>query len=330
MDVLSEILASVRSASPLLAELRLRDRWGIDMEQGEGTPFHYIGEGGCWLQVDDRSLWLAEGDLVILPGWPRHAIVSEPGIELLTIRELVARHGFPQWTPNHGIDGPIRIGADGSCDVRLLSGIFGFDSHNASFLTDTLPPLLVVSADDIELSPWLDAMSSLVGSDRAMQPGFSAVAGRGMEFIFVHALRSWILQSPQSPGWLRGVLDARIGLALRAMHTDPRRAWTLTELADQAGQSRSNFAIRFRRLVGETPFGYLARWRLGQAAARLTRSGDAVARIAADMGYGSAFALSRAFRARFHVTPAEYRRRTRQGNHMPATSSIPPIVDTNA
>jgi len=309
MDVLSEILGSVRSASPLLAELQFGGTWGIDMEQGEGTPFHYVESGGCGLQIGDDYRQLAEGDLVILPGWARHALVSEPGVPLVTIRHLVASHGFPAWSPDRGIDGPIRISLQETCDTRVLSGIFGFDSANAGFLTETLPPVLVVSAVDVELAPWLQAMSALARSDRALLPGFSAVAGRGMEFIFIHALRNWILQSPQAPGWLRGVLDPRLGPALHAMHARPDRAWTLASLAGCAGLSRSNFALRFRKLVGETPLGYLARWRLGQAAARLTRSNEAIATIAAALGYGSAFALSRAFRSRFGVTPAQFRRK---------------------
>lgn len=314
MDVLSEILSSVRSVSPLLAALRMRGNWGLDMEDGgHGTPFHYVASGQCWLLVGDEHRLLRRGDLVVLPPWPRHAIASAPDVELRSIRDVVTELGYASWTAERGIDEPINIGSAQIYDVEILSGIFGFDSANAAFLTEALPATMHIEAMQNGVSPWLDAMLVLIGQEHMQtQPGFTALAGRGMEFIFVHSLRSWILQHEHPPGWLRGVLDPQIKRALQAIHGAPGREWRLSELAAHAGQSRAAFAMTFREVMDETPFAYLARWRMSQAAARLTRSNDAISTIAADYGYASAFALSRAFRAQFGCTPATFRKQATQ------------------
>lgn len=314
MDILSEILASVRSVSPLLADLRMGGSWGIDMEESSpGTPFHYVASGSCWLLVDGgERMHLSTGDLVILPPWPRHALASASDVPLRPIRQIVAELGYPSWTPETGIEQPIDIESETPFDVEILSGIFGFDSVNAAFLTDTLPKIMHLRAPQHELAPWLDATLELTRGEAAKTvPGFSAVAGRAMEFIFIHAMRSWMLEHAQTSGWLAGLMDTHIGSALKAMHGSPNRNWSLSELARTAGQSRAIFAARFRALTGETPFGYLTRWRMSQAAARLTRSNEAISTISEALGYSSAFTLSRAFRAQFKCTPAEFRRHHR-------------------
>ena len=49
------------------------------------------------------------------------------------------------------------------------------------------------------------------------------------------------------------------------MREAPERAWTLEELAQEAGLSRAAFA-RIFSAVGEPPHSYLTRWRMGIAA----------------------------------------------------------------
>jgi AraC-like DNA-binding protein len=92
------------------------------------------------------------------------------------------------------------------------------------------------------------------------------------------------------------------------IHERPRDPWTLAELARTIGASRSVLAERFSELVGVPPMLYLTRWRLQLAAEPLSRGSSKVAAIAAQVGYESEAAFSRAFKRETGMSPAAWRR----------------------
>lgn len=109
-------------------------------------------------------------------------------------------------------------------------------------------------------------------------------------------------------GWPRALTDPAIGAALVGLHDDPARAWTVAELGDLAGLSRSAFAQRFTELVGEPPLSYLTWWRM-TLAGRLLRESDApLSSVAQQVGYSSEFAFAKAFKREFGIAPGRYRR----------------------
>jgi AraC-like DNA-binding protein len=120
-------------------------------------------------------------------------------------------------------------------------------------------------------------------------------------------------------GWLAGLKDRYVGRALSLMHGQPGRDWTLDQLAKDVGLSRSSFAARFTALIGIAPIQYLQRWRLQMAASRLLDGNAMIATVAADAGYESEAAFSRAFKKMVGVPPAEWRD-TRTSPHRPDNS----------
>ena len=96
--------------------------------------------------------------------------------------------------------------------------------------------------------------------------------------------------------------------AITAMHADPAHRWTLQELAERAGMSRSTFALRFKATVGDSPLEYLTRWRMLLAGDRLVNSGDPVSTIALSLGYESESAFSTAFKRVMGSSPRQYSR----------------------
>lgn len=76
--------------------------------------------------------------------------------------------------------------------------------------------------------------------------------------------------------------------------------------------SRSVLAERFTELVGIAPIHYLAKWRMQIAAGLLSAGGANLESIAAEIGYASEAAFSRAFKRRTGHAPAGWRR-MRQG-----------------
>lgn len=128
------------------------------------------------------------------------------------------------------------------------------------------------------------------------------------ELMFVEVVRRYLEALPaQQPGWLSGLRDPPIGRVLSLLHERPAQAWTLEDLAREAGMSRSVLADRFMQIVGLPPMHYLAQWRM-QVAARLLADGSTkVSAVALEVGYASEAAFSRAFKKMTGVAPAKWR-----------------------
>ena len=128
--------------------------------------------------------------------------------------------------------------------------------------------------------------------------------------MFIEVVRRYLDGlKPEQAGWLAGLRDPFVGKALSLMHGAPARDWTLEELAKEVGVSRSVLAERFAELVGMPPIHYLSNWRMQIAAGLLSGGTTNIATIAAETGYGSEAAFSRAFKKTVGMPPAAWRRR---------------------
>ena len=140
----------------------------------------------------------------------------------------------------------------------------------------------------------------------AQRCGRQIVVDRLFDAVVVLLLRHLLDSGQLTEGPLAGLGHPQLAKALVAMHDDPATAWTQESLAARAGMSRSRFAEVFSQVVGETPAAYLAQYRITLAQQGLLR-GEALERIAQQVGYGSAAALSRAFSAVCGVSPRVWR-----------------------
>ena len=94
--------------------------------------------------------------------------------------------------------------------------------------------------------------------------------------------------------WLLAHLDGELGIE---------------RMAEQVAMSARHFRRVFADTFGTTPARFVEKLRLEQACLRLTQSRASVERIAAGVGFNSADAFRRAFRARYGASPNEYRER---------------------
>jgi AraC-like DNA-binding protein len=90
------------------------------------------------------------------------------------------------------------------------------------------------------------------------------------------------------------------------MHDNPEHRWTLQELAERVGMSRSIFALKFKETVGETPMEYLTRWRMLLAGDKLKTGGNSLSDIALSLGYESESAFGKAFKRVMGCSPKQY------------------------
>ncbi|XUL91980.1 helix-turn-helix transcriptional regulator [Streptomyces galilaeus] len=143
------------------------------------------------------------------------------------------------------------------------------------------------------------------------EPAQEVVLDRLLDLLVIAALRAWFSRpEAEAPAWYRALADPVVGRALRLLQDAPAHPWTVASLAAKAAVSRAALARRFTDLVGEPPMSYLTVWRLALAADRLRDTDDTIAAIARDVGYGSAFALSSAFKRVYGVSPQEHRTRS--------------------
>jgi AraC-like DNA-binding protein len=188
----------------------------------------------------------------------------------------------------------------------MLIGTYRARGEIGGRLLDALPPLLSLTADvwNCPLTPFL---AQEIVRDA---PGQEVVLDRLLDLLVIAALRAWFARpEAEPPAWYRAQADPVVGPVLRLLQDDPAHPWTVAALAAKAGVSRAALARRFTALVGEPPMTYLTGWRLALAADRLRDSDDTLAAIARRVGYGSAFALSTAFKRAYGVSPQEWRTR---------------------
>lgn len=294
-DPLSEVISLLRPRTVFSKRISGAGRWGVRYSSFGQPSFCAVLEGSCRLAVDgERVLVLEAGDFVLLP--------ATPGFTMSGFERVTPQRIDPKVAAS--ASGEVRHGTRGGRpDVRLLGGYFVFDSPDAALLVTMLPALVHVRGVER-----LSVLVRLVGEESVeARAGRDLVLTRLVEVLLIEALRS----SPSEaapPGLLRGLADARLAPALRQMHGQLARSWTVAQLARAAALSRSAFFERFTGAVGMTPMEYLTAWRMAVARDLLRRQDLGIAEVAERVGYASASTFSTAFSRHVGQPPGRYAR----------------------
>ncbi|KOF21177.1 AraC family transcriptional regulator [Ensifer adhaerens] len=295
IDPLSEIITLLRPRAVFTKSISGAGRWGVRYSDFGHPSFCTILEGACRLAVDGQdALVLEAGDFVLLP--------TTPGFTMSGFEPVAPTFIDPKAAPAPGDE--VRHGdPDGPPSVRLLGGYFVFETDDAGLLVSLLPAQVHVRGAE-RLSILVRLLTEEAAEQRA---GRDLVLARLVEVLLIEALR--LTQRPDAaPGLLRGLADQRLAEAIRAMHGNPARSWTVAELAKAAGLSRSAFFERFTRNVGLPPMEYLLAWRMAMAKDLLRSHNADISDVAERVGYGSASAFSTAFSRHVGQAPGRYAR----------------------
>lgn len=300
VDPLAEVVALLQPSAPYSKVASGAGAWRVERTGSDQAFYCVILEGTSRLVVDGQPpIDLQAGDFVLTPA-VRELTMTSPGeapaggIDPLTVTMLPGetRHGNP----------------DGPPDVRLLVGHFEFRSPDRELLVSLLPRLIHVR----EESRFAAIVKLVTDEARADRPVRDLILARLLEVLLLEALRSTgAADIPR--GLLRGLSDQRLVAAIRGMHEQPARGWTIEELAREAGLSRSAFFNRFRNAMGVAPMEYLLTWRMAMAK-RLLRTADiGIKDVAEQVGYGSASAFCVAFTRLVGLPPTHYMRHLEMG-----------------
>jgi len=314
-DALSQTLRVVQLVGAIFINARFSAPWCYQspsaasaaslLEPGAENVviFHLITAGECYVELgDEPPLKLMAGDAVLFPQGHAHRMSSRPGLPVARggarLEEVLARR--PRQLAHGG----------GGAATRLICGYLASSARLARLLLAGLPPVVRVNVRGSDAGAWLEAsVRYALAEARSPRPGGAGVLAKLAEVLFIEVLRLYMSeQGTGHTGWLAAVNDRIVGAALNALHRRPAHPWTLEELAQAAGSSRSVLAERFQHLVGSSPIQYLTQWRMLLASNLLCRSNASLASIAHEVGYQTDTAFSRAFRREFGTPPAAWRR----------------------
>lgn len=314
-DLLSDLLGSMHLSGAVFLRAEFLEPWSIltpdgcrlaqmlSLKSERTIPFHIVAEGGCWLEMEgSESVWLEEGDAVLLPYGNAHALSGRDPVATVPVGTLVPP---PPWDDilllRHGGEGKI---------TRLICGFLQCDDLLFHPILRHLPPLIHVRPAVDPQDAWLAATIRHTAHEAShAYPGGHCMLPRLTELLFVEILRKHMQGlSADEVGWFAALKDPVVAAALKFLHAAPLDPWDVGSLARRAGVSRSVLAERFRHLLGQPPMQYLTHWRLLLAAHALKTSNQPLKRIAEQGGYESEAAFSRAFKRHFGAPPSEWRR----------------------
>ncbi|RXH55604.1 AraC family transcriptional regulator [Granulicella sibirica] len=299
MDPLSDVLSLLKPRSYNSGAFEVTSDLAIRFPRHQGIKCYAMIAGQCWLVVEGvpGPVLLAAGDCFLLPRGLPFCLTTD--LSLTPVDFTVILEALKSGSM-------VRRNAPG--DRYIAGGHFLLEGSQAGMLLQTLPPIVHIRKEsDKAAMRWsLDRMSEEL---RNPQPGGTLIAQQLAYMMLVQALRLHLAEGARGGvGWLFALADKQMSIAITCMHDAPGRQWTLQELAERVGMSRSIFALRFKETVGKTPMEYLTRWRMMLAGDKLTSSPDSISEIALSLGYESESAFGKAFKRCMGCSPRQYSR----------------------
>ncbi|MFE2288781.1 AraC family transcriptional regulator [Streptomyces sp. NPDC059443] len=309
MDTLTGLLEGPKARGAFLLKSVLNPPWSLRVEDRAPLSVVTMVHGDAWLLPDTGDpVRIRPGDVAVVRGPEPYTVADSPDTP---VQITVGPEQRCSTEEGEDVTDTMALGVrtwgdafqdDGS--AVMLSGTYQAPSEIGRRLLSALPTVLVRPAEAAD-NVLVTLLVSEISKD---EPGQEIVLDRLLDLLLIGVLRTW-LASPGSgaPSWYRAQSDPVVGPALRLLHENPSHGWTVAELALKVGVSRASMARRFNEIVGEPPVAYLTGWRLALAADLLREPDATVEKVARRVGYGSAFALSTAFKRVRGISPQEFR-----------------------
>jgi len=307
VDSLAGFLNGPRARGAFLLRCVLDPPWSLRIaDEAPLTIMAVVRGSACIVHDGDAPVALMEGDVAVIRGPDHYTVADVPATRPQVIigpgqvcTDLAGNTVAEQMTLGVRTWGTSRAGP-----TVLVTGTYQGLGEISRRLLDALPRRLVLTRADWD-SPLVALLAEEVGKDA---PGQTVVLDRLLDLVLVATLRTWFDRpGTPVPAWYTAHTDPIVGRAIRLLEHNPAYPWTVASLAGEAGVSRAALARRFTELVGESPIAFLTMWRLSLAADLLGDPDATVARVARQVGYGSPFTLSTAFKRQFGVSPQQHR-----------------------
>ena len=317
-DVIASVLRAVRLSGAVFFDVAATGPWVAEAPPGHELAarimpraqnlmeYHVVVSGSCWAALTvapEAAVRLEAGSIIVFPHGDSHVMASRPGLRAPPDYSV---YRLPE--SGETLPFPVALNAGASAGANLICGFLGCDARPFNPLLAALPPLLHVAGayGDSSLGHLIHAA---IDESRSARIGSEDVVSRLSELIFIEVIRRYVENlPPAASGWLTALGDPHIGRVLKLLHDEPGYAWTLDVLARRSGLSRTRLVEQFSAQLGMAPMTYLTRWRMQMAASLLANGQLSIARVAAQVGYASQAAFSRAFSRCLGVPPAMWRK----------------------
>jgi AraC-like DNA-binding protein len=301
VDVLTDMLQRSRAHGAAFSHSTARGEWGVRFPRAATLAIHGIlgGEAFAWTDRPEDAHRILTGDIVLVRGPSSQHMAHAPGAD------VVAFDGHPTAGPPGGAR-RMDFGSRSGHPTTFFCGAYRFEGDLCGGLLAGLPDLTVVRP---RAGSGLRATLDVFAGELLQQaPGQQALLDSLLDVILVQALREQLAADLEAaPAWFRAMADPGIGAALRAIHAEPRRPWTVAGLAAEASLSRASFARRFTSLLGLAPLTYVTNWRMALAREQLRVGDTGLAAVARSLGYASEYSFAAAFKRHHGIAPGRWR-----------------------
>lgn len=300
MDILSDILHVAGLRRRLLDLHALTPDGALRFPCERSFGLHIVTRGRAFVHAPniDQPLELQAGDMVLM---------ARGCVHLLSLdREPPARSTIVPITPFVGSQ---QTALRDHGTTQVISAAYQLWHDPLHPFLRSLPPWFVVRSHSL---PQLSALPLTIGlldrelGDQALGAA-SAIHGL-LDALFTFALREIAQrENPGTPGWHHAIVDRPIRQVLTLMHANLSHGWTLEELGQQVGLSRSALAARFRSALGDTSLNHLRTLRMQKAMQLLADTRQSLEQVAQAVGYQDAFGFSKVFKRTTGQSPRQFR-----------------------
>lgn len=299
-DALDELLTTLDVSVHAVALCDIEAGAQLVFEPMGMVTVHYVLQGSGVLKVDGAGA-VAFG--------PKSVVVVPPGGSVgLSSSANPTRSVSSEKAGRMLADGLLAFStSEETGDLLIVSGTITATYAGGFGLFDRLSTPLVEDVADVNFLA--AAIELLLAEVKAPGLATRAFTETLMRQCLLFILRSHYARAGSGSPLFAPLQDLRLARAIKVVLAQPGARHTLESLAREAGMSRSVFAARFTRTFSQTPFEFIQKVRLRQAAHLLRSTDLPVKFIATAAGFASRTHFSRAFAAGFGMPPTEYRNR---------------------
>lgn len=325
-DPVEMALQDLRVAGSIVLHEVYRAPWAIEIPDEETLrqllgvsqrvrvfPFHLVKSGGFRLDVAGHGACdIAADTVAVCMSGSTHRMEAGGSKRAIPLVDLIKEAPALE-SPSNGEPS------------ELICGVFFLAERPFNPLLAGLPPVMTAPVLGTKADPVLQTAVSLLSTVlNAKSESRAFVSSRVLEIFCAELIRQYARTPNRAgPGWFHGLNDPKIGAALRLIHRDRGRAWTVRQLAATVSLSPSRFAGRFREKVGQSVQRYLISQRMALACEILERSSGSIADVSYTVGYGSMPAFSRAFTEHLGLSPREWRKQAHGSDVQPGSETVP-------
>ncbi len=301
MDRNDIILDALDISADPFALCELRGECSLGLGRTPAASLHYVLAGkGRLLFKGSAPHEVGPGSLVLVPACQWHALGSY-GQPVAAIPDcLPAELNLTQHL----------AGDEGPGGLSVLCSTVRIGLRGTHGLIDLLQQPLVM--DLTHRCAGGQAMAGILAELEQPRMGSRAMIRALLLQCLIALFRTYLGRRDPALRWVEALTEPRLWAALQVMLSDEGGALSVEQLAEAAGMSRSQFALRFGQAFGQGPMEFLRELRLARAAQMLTDTDQPIKRIADLAGFRSRSAFTRAFSAFHGVSPQQFRQTPRE------------------